>query len=81
MTSDDIKTSVMVSILEAAVRGATKKRMMDEISPLSDEELRRISAELVDRGLLRYIEPEGVYVTTDKGHVFLNGHKTLKMKS
>ena len=28
-------------------------------------------AELVDRELLHYIEPRHVYITTDKGYIFL----------
>jgi hypothetical protein len=28
-------------------------------------------AEIVDKEFLRHIEPEHVYITTDKGHLFL----------
>ena len=34
-------------------------------------QLRRISAELVDKGLLQSSEP-GIYITTDKGYEFLS---------
>jgi predicted transcriptional regulator len=37
---------------------------------LSNSQLRRISAELVDKGFLQFSEP-GIYFTTDKGYEFL----------
>ena len=38
---------------------------------LSHIQLRGIMAEIVDEEFLHYIEPEHVYITTDKGHIFL----------
>ena len=31
-----------------------------------------MTAELVDKELLRYVDVNRVYITTDKGHQFLN---------
>jgi hypothetical protein len=43
-----------------------------EQTHLSHDQLRRIMAEIVDRELLHYIEASSVYITTDKGYIFLN---------
>jgi predicted transcriptional regulator len=34
-------------------------------------QLRRIMAEIVDKELLHYIEARRIYITTDKGYIFL----------
>jgi predicted transcriptional regulator len=42
---------------------------------LSHDQLRRIMAEIVDRGLLHYIEAHRIYITTDKGYIFLKNRE------
>ena len=42
-----------------------------EQTELSHDQLKGIMAEVVDRELLHYIEPRHIYITTDKGYVFL----------
>jgi predicted transcriptional regulator len=44
------------------------------ISPI---ELRKILAELVDKGFLQFIEPQQLYITTHKGHLFLKKIKKI----
>jgi predicted transcriptional regulator len=71
MTIDD-DTSMMVSdILKVCKNGCTKEKIMEE-THLSYDQLRRITAEIVDKGFLRYIEHQQVYITTDKGYIFLD---------
>jgi predicted HTH transcriptional regulator len=51
--------------------GCTKEEIIEE-THLSHNQLRRIIAEIVDKGFLRYIEHQQVYITTDKGYIFLD---------
>jgi predicted transcriptional regulator len=39
---------------------------------ISRVQLRKVLAELVDRGFLRFVEPQQQYITTHKGLKFLN---------
>lgn len=73
----DMRTSLFVDILNLCVNGATKRQMLNEISPLTHEQLRRITTELVDKELIRYVGVKRVYITTDKGHQFLNQNRDL----
>ena len=68
MQSDN-RTSVIVQILDICKDGATKSAITHKLS-LSNSQLRRISAELVDKGFLHFSEP-GIYITTNKGYEFL----------
>ena len=46
-------------------------RVSNDITHLSHDQLRRIMAEIVDGELLHYIEARRIYITTDKGYIFL----------
>ena len=67
---DDAST-IITDILKVCKNGCTKEEIIEE-TRLSHEQLRRITAEIVDKGLLRYIEHQGVYITADKGYIFLD---------
>ena len=71
MQSDN-RTSVIVQILDICKNGVTKSVIMHKLS-LSNSQLGRISAELVDKGFLQFSEP-GKYITTHKGLKFLIGN-------
>jgi predicted transcriptional regulator len=59
-------------ILEATSFGATKAELMVKLPSLTNSQLRRIFAELVDKDYLRPDPSEnGRYVTTHKGLLFL----------
>ncbi len=45
--------------------------IMDQTN-LSQEQLRSITAQIVERELLHYIEARTVYITADKGYIFLD---------
>lgn len=68
--NDDINAS----ILSVAKEGASRKEIAQALS-MSYQQLRRLTAELVDRGMLRMDVKKRVFVTTDKGHVFLQNTK------
>lgn len=74
----DMRTPLFVEILDLCVNGATKRQILKETSPLTHEQLRRITAELVDKELIRYVDVKRVYITTDKGHQFLNQNRDLE---
>jgi predicted transcriptional regulator len=71
---DDERTKIMQEILESSKEGLTKQQMLDR-SGLSYQQLREITAELVDKKFLRYIEPDETCITTDKGLKFLEATK------
>lgn len=60
---------MIVHILNICKDGATKSAIMRRLS-LSNSQLRRISAELVDKGFLQFREPD-IYITANKGYEFL----------
>ena len=70
----DNNNDIYASILSIAKEGASKKEIAQALS-MSYQQLRRLSAELVDRGMLRIDLKKHVFVTTDKGHVFLQNRK------
>lgn len=69
--------SIFIKILEKCRSGATKEELINTIPLLSHSSLqfRRSTAELVDRRLLHYDERRRVFITTDKGILFLNRAK------
>ena len=71
----DSRTPIFVEILKSCVDGATKHKILKKVAPLTHEQLRRMTAELVDKELLRYVDINSVYITTDKGHQFLNQNR------
>jgi predicted transcriptional regulator len=77
-SEQDMRTAIFVDILKSCINGATKNQILGETSPLTHEQLRRITAELVDKDLIRYIDVKGVYITTDRGYEFLNQHKKFE---
>lgn len=66
---------IYVSILSIAKEGASKKEIAEALS-MSHQQLRRLTAELVDKGMLRLEAKKGVLLTTDKGHAFLQNKKS-----
>jgi predicted transcriptional regulator len=68
----DLRTPIFVEILKSCVDDATKRKILKKVAPVTHEQLRRMTAELVDKELLRYVDVNRVYITTDKGHQFLN---------
>ena len=75
MTIQSERTKMMRHILEASMKGLTKQEMLD-ISGLSYQQLREITAELTDKEFLTYNEHDDSYITTDKGIKFLKGAKS-----
>ena len=59
-------------LLELSKSGTIKAKMKSSLS-ISNTQLRKILAELVDKGFLQFIEPpQQQYITTHKGLKFLN---------
>ena len=71
MATDDPSAEIMANILNRCKNGCTKDKIIQE-THLSHDQLRRITAEMIDRELLHFIEAHGTYITTDKGYIFLN---------
>lgn len=71
------ESSIFFKILEKCKNGATKEELLGTIPLLShsNPQFRRSTAELVDRRLLNYNERRHVFVTTDRGILFLNKAK------
>jgi predicted transcriptional regulator len=66
--------NIYASILSLAKEGASKKEIAEALS-MSDQQLRRLTAELVDKDMRRLDAKKGIFLTTDKGHVFLQTKK------
>lgn len=62
---------ISVQLLELSKSGTTKAKMKSSLS-VSNTQLRKILAELVDKGFLQFIEPQQQYITTHKELKFLN---------
>lgn len=77
-SEEDMRIALLIDILKSCINGATKNQILAQTSPLTHEQLRRITAELVDKELIRYIDVKHLYITTDKGHQFLNQHKKVE---
>jgi predicted transcriptional regulator len=71
------ESSILIKMLERRKNGATKGELINTIPLLSHSNLqfRKSTAELVDRRLLNYDEKQHVFITTDKGILFLNSAK------
>lgn len=76
--SDKNGDDIYASILSIAKEGASKKQIAQALS-ISNQQLRRLTAELVDRGMLRIDLKNQRFVTTDKGHIFLQNRKATDM--
>ena len=68
---DNAYDTIMANILELCKNGCTKDKIIDQTN-LSHEQLRRITAQMIDRELLHYMEARTVYITADKGYIFLD---------
>ena len=67
---DDLHNKIIAEILKICTDGCTEQSIMEQTG-LSHDLLRRTMAEILDRELIHYIEVHGMYITTDKGYVFL----------
>ena len=67
---DDIHHKIITEILKLCTDGCTEQNIMEQTG-LSHDLLRRIMAEIVDRELLHYIEARRMYITTDRGYIFI----------
>ena len=68
------REDTIVKLLKCSKNGSTKAKMKDSLS-ISDAQLRKILAELVDKGLLQFVEPKQLYITTHKGQLLLKKWK------
>jgi predicted transcriptional regulator len=66
----NIEHKIIMETLKICTDGCTEQKIMEH-TQLSHDQLRGIMAEIVDRELLHYIEPRYIYMTTDKGYIFL----------
>jgi hypothetical protein len=55
---------------EYMYRWLHRTKIMEQMH-LSHHQLRRITAKIVDKELLHYIEARRIYITTDQGYIFL----------
>jgi predicted transcriptional regulator len=67
------RKDTIVQLLKLSRNGSTKAKMKNSLS--ISHTLRRILAELVDKRLLKFVDPEQLYITTYKGHLFLKKMK------
>jgi predicted transcriptional regulator len=71
--------NIVFRILETTRVGATKAEILAKLPSLTSSQLRRISAELIDKDYLRPDPNDNNrYVTTHRGHLFLNKFRELE---
>jgi predicted transcriptional regulator len=68
---DDASAKIMADILEVCKNGCTEQEIIQE-THLPSNQLRRITVEMLNKEFLHYIEHRLVYITTDKGYIFLD---------
>lgn len=67
---------IVVRVLETTRVGATKAEILAKLPSITSSQLRRISAELTDKGYLRPDPNDNNrYVTTHRGYVYLNSFR------
>jgi predicted transcriptional regulator len=62
---------ILLDILKASKIGIAKLELIDRLPSISHAQLRRCFAELVDKELLHYDELQHIYMTTDRGIIFI----------
>ena len=67
---EDGRAKLMREILGASREGI-KKEELKRLLRLSHSQLRDLTAELADKGFLRYVKQRG-YITTEKGYKFID---------
>ena len=65
-----VYNTLINDILKIATKGVTKKQIMEDFS-LSRPQLRRLTAELLSKDLLRYHQSLGLLMTSAKGNLYL----------
>ncbi|HEY6588229.1 MAG TPA: CBS domain-containing protein, partial [Nitrososphaeraceae archaeon] len=64
------QSKIYSKILKLAAKPISKKKIQRELS-ISHQQLRRYTAELVDKGLLHYYEKNGDFICSEKGNTYL----------
>jgi len=64
------QSKIYSEILKLAAKPISKKKIQRELS-LSHQQLRRYTAELVDKGLLHNYEKNGDFICSEKGNTYL----------
>jgi len=65
------REEVIASLLEVTEKWSDKSKDEGTLS-VAPAQLRKILAELVDKGFLHFVEVQQLYITTHKGYLFLN---------
>ncbi|MGZ5501782.1 MAG: CBS domain-containing protein, partial [Nitrososphaeraceae archaeon] len=71
------QSKIYSEILKLAAKPISKKKIQRELS-LSHQQLRRYTAELVDKGLLHYYEKNGGFICAEKGNTYLMKLSAIK---
>jgi CBS domain-containing protein len=64
------QSKIYTKILELAIQPISKKKILQELS-LSHQQVRRYTAELVDKGLLHFDEDNGNFICSERGNNYL----------
>jgi len=66
-----LKQDLIVKILEISKGGITKSKIYESISCVSESQINRTLAYIVDNRLLQFTEANMQYITTHKGYTYL----------
>ena len=66
-----LKQDLVVKILEISKEGITKSKIFESLSYVSESQVNRILAYIVDNRLLQFTETNLQYITTHQGYEYL----------
>jgi predicted HTH transcriptional regulator len=78
--SDELDDELVEKVLEFAKEGVTKKDIMERFS-LSRPRVRRLTAELVNKDLLREHVSINLFLTTARGNIYLTKMRSKRKPS
>lgn len=68
-----LKQDLIVNILEISKGGITKSKIYESLSCVSESQINRTLAYIVDNRLLQFTEANMQFITTHKGYAYLKG--------
>ena len=74
-----LKEDLIVKILEISEEGITKSKIFESITYVSESQINRTLAYIVDNRMLQFTETNLQYITTEKGLSYLEDRCNQKL--
>jgi hypothetical protein len=76
-----LKQDLIVKILEIAKEGITKSEIYESISFVSESQINRTLAYVVDNRLVQFTETNFQYITTHRGYAYMEKRRYSQKRS